>query len=127
MASRFYYGLNTSNYLTDIVDADDSLRNMGINIEDIDIIRGISEEGVSKFDIRTISNLNSDVKKELISLQYATDEYIRLLDNFEISTIPQPSNIEANTRIGATAIKYKYIDFDNVEIKSSDISIKKVF
>lgn len=126
MASKFYYGLNTSNYLNDIEDTRVSLSNIGIDIDDVNIIRGINESGVSSNDIKTISGLEVDVKKELISLDFATNRYIQILEEFPTAKDQQPSNLNANSRLAAKAIKYKYIDFENVEIKSSDISTSRV-
>ena len=63
-----YRGLNVGVNLADIDDKETSLSNLGISIQDLESIRGIDEGGVSSLDLRTISGLDVDQKKELYAM-----------------------------------------------------------
>lgn len=128
--SKFIYGLNTSNRLGDLEDLSESLKNLGLNIEDVNIIRDtnitVNSGGITRDDLKSLSNLDLDVKKEFIRYRSSTQDYVSFIDNFPSLRMSQPYNLKLNSRLGASSIKYNYVDFENAEIKTADISTSRV-
>lgn len=121
-----YFGLKINRVLTDISDRIAALKNINIDIKDLDKIRGISDPaGVSKTDLKCLSGLDFDIEKAAVSLnqdsktygivsEYAYDErsYIR-------------GNLVISGQLAATSIKYAYLD-DNNQANTADISTSRV-
>jgi hypothetical protein len=104
------FGLSVSLSLADVPDRKLSLRNIGINTEDLEIIRGISEGGFDKNDLQTISNLSVPVWRSF-------DRYINDVstygDSLTISggaDFQLRGNLEVSGGIGSTAFRYTILD-----------------
>ena len=65
-----FRGLNIAKSLIDVDDPVTALSNLGLNREDFDLIRGITEAGtdVSVTDFHAMAGLNVDQSSELSSL-----------------------------------------------------------
>lgn len=128
--SKFIYGLNTSNRLNELEDLQESLSNLGLDIEDVNIIRniniGVNEDGVTRDDLKALSDLDFDAKRELVKYRTSTSRYSDFLDTIPPTRLPQPNNLKLNSRIGAGSIKYNYIDFSDSQIKTADISTSRI-
>ena len=83
--ATIYRGLNTGFFLNDIIDDDLALRNLGLNTDDLNVINGISrgDNGISKDEFKTISNLGLDAQKELFSLSRSGQNIEQLLTSGE--------------------------------------------
>jgi hypothetical protein len=125
--ARVIYGLNTNQYLSEILDKTESIKNLEIDLRDLNVIRDISADPVSlnKEDIRLISGLKSDIRAVLFSLRTSTAFFPIILSNAPIDNTPINNNIKINNQISATAYKYNYYDFDEMTIKSADISTSR--
>jgi hypothetical protein len=122
----FYFGLNINRNLTDIDNPVEALRNINLNIEDLDRIRGLTDpRGVTRSDFKCLSGLNIDLEKTLRSLSSDTSTYDVLSANFYDQYAVVDNDITVNGQFGATAIKYKYLDDTNT-VRTADISTSRV-
>lgn len=122
-----YFGLNINRSFTDIPEANTALLNLGLDIRDLDRIRGISTEGVTETDLRTLSSLTFDFEKEAAALSNETSIYVDLTTNAYDENTIITNNLTINGQLGASAIKYNFVNFDNNNaITSADISTSRV-
>jgi len=104
------FGLSVPLSLADVISRRESLRNLGINPEDLEIIRGISEAGFDKLDLQTISNLSVPAWRSF-------DRYINDVTTYQ-STLSLSGGADFQLRgnlhvaggIGSTAFRYKILD-----------------
>lgn len=104
------FGLSVPLSLADVISRRESLRNIGINPEDLEIIRGISEAGFDKLDLQTISNLSVPAWRSF-------DRYINDVTTYQ-STLSLSGGADFQLRgnlhvaggIGSTAFRYKILD-----------------
>ena len=128
------FGLSVSLSLADVPDRRLSLRNIGINPEDLEIIRGISEGGFDKNDLQTISNLSVPVWRSF-------DRYINDVTTYGDSLATSGGadfqlrgNLEVSGGIGSTAFRYTILDTEpdptnpgsTPTLKWGDISTSRV-
>lgn len=122
-----YFGLNVNRNLTDISDNEEALRNLNLDIKDLDVIRGVTDPGgVTTEDFRSLSNLDFDYEKTVIAQFSETDLYNLLTTNFYDESSYIDSNITINGQLGGTAIKYLYVDQTTKTIKTAEISTSRV-
>lgn len=121
-----YFGLNIVRRLAEIENRSEALKNIGLNIKDLDKIRGISTAGVSQLDLRTLSNLDFDAEKVVSSLFSETELY----DSLTSSVFDKFSYIDSNLNIfgsiAASSYKYNFVDFSTSQIRSADVSTSRV-
>ena len=118
-------GLRVTLRAADVADPIEALRNLNINILDLDRIRGISEEGVLPEDIRTLSNLSSDLEKELVGVFDETRNYSNYLSVLNDGRSAVDGNMTANASIIAASFKFNAIAANNMLI-SSELSTSRV-
>jgi len=63
MAISPIQGLRVSLNLADSQDTVEILKNLNVDIRDLDAIRGLNAEGVDAADIRSLSGLSIDLRK----------------------------------------------------------------
>lgn len=124
--AKFYYGLDTNKHLGQIENTREALINLGLNPDDLDVIRGLYEANVTRTDIRNISGLDIDFKDELIKIFYGTSNYSVLIQNEKTIADNVLGNLQMNSQLGAASIKYKYIKFEDSTINYADISTSRV-
>ena len=124
--AKFYYGLDTSKYLGQLENTREALINLGLNPDDLDVVRGLSSANVSRSDIKNISNLDIDFKDELVKIYYGTSNYSYFIQGQKTIIDDVLGNIQMNSQLGASAIKYKYINFQNSTVNIADISTSRV-
>lgn len=118
-------GLRVTLRAADVADPVEALRNLNINILDLDRIRGIAEEGVLPEDIRTLSNLSSDLEKELIGVFDETRNYTNYLSVLNDGRSAVDGNMTANASIIAASFKFNAVAANNSLI-SSELSTSRV-
>jgi Leucine-rich repeat (LRR) protein len=123
--TKIYFGINTISNLAQVSNNNLSLKNLNLDINDLNVIRGLSDVGVTRDDLKNISILDLDIKAELLSLSSGTQRYITLTDDLTTVKDNQTSNLWMNSQIAAGSFKYNYIDFSDAEIKTSDISTSR--
>ena len=104
------FGLAVPLSLADVVSRSESLRNLDINRDDLEIIRGISSSGFDKLDLQTISNLTVPVWKSFDRyindvLTYQTTLTLSGGADFQLR-----GNLEVAGGLGSTAFRYKILD-----------------
>lgn len=104
------FGLAVTSSLTDVVNRRTSLKNLGFEQRDLEIIRGISSEGFDRNDLQTISTLSEPIWK--LFDRYTTDV------NTYSSTLTLSGGVDTQLRgnltvsggLSATAFRYKILD-----------------
>ena len=122
----FYYGLNVDFNLTELVDEEAALANLGLILADLELIRGISEAGVTAPDIQTLSNADFDIKKTFNSVSIGLLTYAFLLNSVRTISDRLRTDIIIDDQFRARAIKFDYYDFYNNEVTSADISTSRI-
>lgn len=121
-----YFGLNIVRRLAEIENKTEALKNIGLNIGDLDKIRGISTAGVSQLDLRTLSNLDFDAEKVVSSLYSETELYDYLTSSVFDKFSYIDSNLNILGSIAASSYKYNFVDFATSQIRSADVSTSRV-
>lgn len=121
------FGLNVNRSLADIVDNRQALANLGVDINDLDVIRNAGGDlGITATDIRSLSGLNVPLPEYLTRLYNDTQQYSAIINQTAGTTETLKGNLTINGVLGAGAIKYRYIDEDNTTLKVADISTSRV-
>ena len=121
------FGLNVNRSLADIVNNNEGLANLGVNIEDLDVIRNAAGDlGITADDIKSLSGLNVPLPEYLTRLYNDTQQYSNIINQTAGTTETLRGNLTINGVLGAGAIKYRYIDDDNDTLKVADISTSRV-
>lgn len=121
------FGLNVTRSLADVVNNRDALKNIGIDINDLNVIRDAAGSlGVTADDIKSLSDLNYPLQEYLQRLYNDTQQYATIINQTAGTTETLKGNLTINGVLGAGAIKYRYIDDDNTTIKVADISTSRV-
>ncbi len=123
-----YTGLNVGNYLSDVENQSESLRNIGLNRLDLDHIRGIQNYDLTTAQLHNLSGLDIDQEKENYSnyqSSIAVGNDALLLGGIERET---NFNLRIDHQLRAGAIKYNYVDYSTSVPghKSADISTSRV-
>lgn len=75
------FGLNVNRSLADVADPGAALANIGININDLDIIRGAAGDlGITADDVKALSGLSVPVQNYLVKLYQDTLQYSSIID-----------------------------------------------
>lgn len=117
-------GLRTSLQMADAADANEVLKNLNLNIKDLDKIRGIAAEGVQPEDIKGLSGLDIDMEKHLIGIFSETRTYGEYLTSLNDGRNEISSNMVANGAIVASSFKFNSLA-SNGSVVSSDISTSR--
>lgn len=121
------FGLNVNRSLADVADPAAALENIGIDINDLDVIRNAAGDlGITADDVKTLSGLNVPVQTYLVKLYQDTLQYSTIIDETAGTGSVLKGNLSVNGALGAGAIKYQYIDDDNSTLKFADISTSRV-
>lgn len=121
------FGLNVNRSLADVADPLAALANIGIDINDLDVIRGAAGDlGITADDVKALSGLNVPVQTYLVKLYQDTLQYSAIIDETAGTSESLKGNLTVNGVLGAGAIKYQYIDSDNSTLKFADISTSRV-
>ena len=121
------FGLNVNRSLADVADPAAALENIGIDINDLDVIRNAAGTlGITADDVKTLSGLEVPVQTYLVKLYQDTLQYATIIDETAGTGSALKGNLSVNGALGAGAIKYQYIDDDNSTLKFADISTSRV-
>jgi hypothetical protein len=104
------YGFKVSNSLTDVIDPNSALLNLKLNINDLNIIRGASNDGAVREDLIAISDLKIPLYKTLDRYQGETSRYRGILENSGGVDLSLRGNLDVNGLVGASSVRYKFID-----------------
>lgn len=127
VSGEIKFGLNVNRNLADIVNKGEGLANIGINVADLDVIRDAAGTlSITANDVRAVGGLNVEIETYITKLYNDTQQYAAIIDQTAGTTETLKGNLTMNGLLGASAIKYKYIDPDNITLKVADISTSRV-
>lgn len=119
-------GLRVAFKFADSQDTVEILRNLNLNVQDLDKIRDIAAEGgVEKTDIRTLSGLNSDLEKELIAITNETESYQNIFSTLNDGRRTIAGNLKIGSGVIAPSFKFNTIDYTDNSIKPVDFSTSR--
>ena len=125
-----YRGLNVSLNLGDVDNLAESLTNLGLNINDLDRIRGLSNS-ITTQEFHLLGQLTTDQEKETYSA-YRSSAAVgqRLLTLADIYNSTYDANAIINNQLRAAAVKYNFIQYREQSpyftIENADISTSRV-
>lgn len=122
-----FFGYRVDSNLSDVINKNTALSNINLNINDLDVIRGVSsEEGATRFDFQAISRLEEDVYRTLDRFQGDTAQYEGILRESPGADIALRGNLNVNGRVGGSAIRYRKVSESNDDVNFLDISTSRV-
>jgi len=127
------FGFKVSNSFTDAESRSQCLANLGIDIDDLNVIRGISSGNtpLTKTDLQCLSGLDINLTKYLDRLSNDTSLYTSLTSNTAGYKLSTKGNFEAYGPISGGAIRYQFIPNDKGtgltrdDLKFGDISTSR--
>lgn len=121
------FGINANRAFTDIGDREEAMENLGLNLDDLDIIRGASTEGqVSRSDFQALANLNTPLYRYVYRLLGEVRQYERIIEDSSGVDRSLRGNLEINGALAASSVKYSYLDQDSATIQKADVSTSRV-
>lgn len=125
--TKFIYGLNVNKSFADIPDPVKALENLGLDIRDLDIIRGMADAGVTKRDVIRLSGLDVDARSELSTIYQDLLRSTRLVESAPDIRFAVSTDHIVNNKLKAKSFKYNYIAYDQGNaILGADISTSRV-
>ena len=131
VTNRVLFGLKVEFNFGDIESKTIALRNLGLDIRDIEVIRGISGS-IEKIDLQNVSGLDTNLTRYLDRLDADTSRYNNLVNNLAGYNYATKGNLEAFGPVSGGAVRFKYIPNDggvnqNADnLKYGDISTSRV-
>lgn len=124
--STYYFGLNVKRSFAEIANTEQSLKNINLDINDLNKIRNISGAGVISTDLQTLSGLNYDIEKDSYSLVNDTLVYDSLTSKVFDKNSYINTNLNIKGSVSSAAFKYNYVDFSTDTIKKADVSTSRI-
>ena len=125
------FGLKVAFNFTDALSKFECLSNLGLDIRDLDVIRGINEE-VVKLDLQNVSGLDVNLTRYLDRLKSDTGLYSGIVNELGGYQYTLQGNLEAFGPLSGGAVRYQYIPSDKgsgltkSDLKYGDISTSRV-
>jgi hypothetical protein len=119
------YGYKVSNNLTDVINPELALQRIGLNIGDLDIIRGAEEAGADRIDVIALSGLNDNLYKTLDRFNGETSGYKSVVENSAGADVSLRGNLDVNGAIAASSIRYYKLDSVDDASNLIDISTSR--
>jgi len=128
-----YYGLNINKAMADIGNNRVALGNLGLRIENLDLIKGLSDV-IDIEEFHTLSGLVDDQKSMIGQLDNTSKATEILSSSIPKIDVTQEYNYSMSDRLLSGTIKYNYIDFNGEDdnnnpdwvTKGADISTSRV-
>jgi hypothetical protein len=122
-------GLRVSLKLADVQNPVEVLRNLNLDINDLDKIRNISFAGggnVSQTDIQSLSGLTIDLEKQAIAIYNETLSYQNILSTLNDGRRRIAGNLNASSSVISSSFKFNRINYDdNNAIVPVDLSTSR--
>lgn len=121
------FGLNVNRALSDVANRDAAIENLGLQIDDLDIIRNASSEGgVTKSDVRALAGLNVELPRYLTKLGNDVTQYTGIVNTSSGTKQQLRGNLTVNGVLAASSVKYSYLEEGTDEIKKADVSTSRI-
>ena len=125
------FGLKVAFNFSDAESKIECLDNLGLDIRDLDVIRGINTS-VVKLDLQNVSGLDVNLTRYLDRLKSDTSLYSGIINNLGGYQYTLQGNLEAFGPLSGGAVRYQYIPSDKgsgltrSDLKYGDISTSRV-
>ena len=128
------FGLNVRTLLADVESKNTAIQNLGINPLDLEIIKGSTNAGMSRFDWVSFSRLKTPIYRTLDRFKNESETFNSILLNRAGTDQTLFGNLDINGSLSGSAIRYRYRDFSqsislgnfNTGYKIADISTSRV-
>lgn len=126
------FGLKVDFNFTDALSKNSCLENLGLKIEDLDVIRGIGDTSLTKIDLQNVSGLDINLTRYLDRLKSDTSLYSDIILKRGGYQNTLQGNFEAYGPISGGSIRFNYIANDvgsgltTDNLKFGDISTSRV-
>ena len=107
------FGLNVRTLLADVENKNAAIQNLGINPLDLEIIKGSTNAGMSRFDWVSFSRLKTPIYRTLDRFSNESSTFIGILRNRAGTDQTLFGNLDINGSISGAAIRYRYRDFSH--------------
>tara|TARA_B100000927_G_scaffold191158_1_gene154165 strand:- start:988 stop:3765 length:2778 start_codon:yes stop_codon:yes gene_type:complete len=105
------FGLNVRTLLADVRNKNTALQNLGLNPLDLEIIKGSTNAGMSRFDWISFSRLSTPIYRILDRLSGESGTFNGILLNRAGTDQTLFGNLDINGSLSGSAIRYRYRDF----------------
>ena len=119
------FGLNIKTELADVRNKNTALLNLGINPLDLEIIKGSSNEGMSRYDWFSFSRLEKPIYKNLSRFLSESSVFNSVLLDRAGTDQTLFGNLDINGSLSGSSIRYRFLDGTNPG-KLADISTSRV-
>ena len=119
------FGLNIKTELADVRNKNTALLNLGINPLDLEIIKGSSNAGMSRFDWFSFSRLEKPIYKNLSRFFSESGVFNSVLLDRAGTDQTLFGNLDINGSLSGSSIRYRFLDGTNPG-KLADISTSRV-
>ena len=134
LANKVLFGLKVEFNFSDIESKATALNNLGLDIRDLEVIRGIGDDdvGIEKIDLQNVSGLDTNLTRYLDRLKSDTSRYKNLVNSLAGYNYATKGNLEAYGPVSGGAVRFKYIPNDGgvgqnaSNLKYGDISTSRV-
>ena len=131
LRNQVLFGLKVSFNFSDIESKVTALENLGLDVRDLEVIRGVSDS-IDKIDLQNISGLDVNLTRYLDRLSSDSSRYRGIVNDLSGYQFRTKGNFEAFGPISGGAVRYKYIpndagdNIDQSSLKYGDISTSRV-
>ena len=105
------FGLNVRTLLADVRNKNAAIQNLGLNPLDLEIIKGSTNAGMSRFDWISFSRLSTPIYRVLDRLSNESKTFNGILLNRAGTDQTLFGNLDINGSLSGSAIRYRYRDF----------------
>ena len=105
------FGLNVRTLLADVESKNTALQNIGLNPLDLEIIKGSTNAGMSRFDWVSFSRLKTPIYRTLDRFKNESETFNSILLNRAGTDQTLFGNLDINGSLSGSAIRYRYRDF----------------
>jgi len=118
------FGLDVNKNLADVVNKNTSLNSLNLSVNDLDVIRGSSDAGLTRFDWVSLSRLSSPIYETLDRYYTDNNEFTSVLNaKLGVDSVLF-GNLLINGKLSGNSIRYRYVEGSgpSAVVKISDIS-----
>ena len=119
------FGLNIKSELSDVRNKNSALLNLGLNPLDLEIIKGSSNEGMSRYDWFSFSRLKEPIYKRLSRFESESSIFETILIDRAGTDQTLFGNLDINGSLSGSSIRYRFLK-DGDPGKLADISTSRV-
>ena len=105
------FGLNVRTLLADVESKNTAIQNLGLNPLDLEIIKGSTNAGMSRFDWVSFSRLKTPIYRTLDRFNNESTTFNAILLNRAGTDQTLFGNLDINGSLSGSAIRYRYRDF----------------